>query len=243
MRSVSCPFPAGPQEIGLKEGFKNFLNRREMSASDVKLEPDDDSSHGKSRRSDSSGSSSRSSSSDSSNSGEWTDEETKVKRNAVAPPASTTKRKRTPAPRRFTKDSDYNRFDRPDMFVNSMFNYMGIHLTPDPSRKPTSLQAFKILNKNSKILRLSVEGKSYYYCYLSIHNVYSVKGGVVATGAELFGSLQKSILENPDQSILPSTTNLKGQSLSLDYSPPHGDELHFGSHAQDSSWIGKFIFS
>lgn len=180
-----------------------------MSTKTVKLEQIEG------RRSSSSSSIASSSSSRSSKR-DWTDEEPITDCPADAPK----KKKRTKAPKRFMSDKDYNRFDRPDMFVNSIFPYMGLYLAPDSTRKPTTLPASSLPNKNSKIIRISVEG------------------GVVATGAELFGSLQKAILESKDQSQLPSTVNFKGQSLSLEYAPPHGDELQFGSHSQDSSWIG-----
>lgn len=188
------------------------------------MEPNEDSSSsGSVSRSNSR--SSASSRSRSSQSGDWTDEEAGAKQSQQPSPvaaSSKAKPERSGAPRKFQKKKDYNRFDRPDMFVNDLFRYAGMYLAPDSSKPPT-LPTFPFENKKSRILRISVEG------------------GVVATGAELFGSLQKAILESSDQSILPSTLSLRGQSLRLDYAPPHGDELSLDVHPQDSRWIGNAL--
>lgn len=123
----------------------------------------------------------------------------------------------------------------PSELCNDWFPYMGIDLVPQqdlittsvpaPSDGPEkensfSLPSFSLPSSKCRLLRLSVEN------------------GVEATGAELFKSIQRGFHSSSSDDALPHTINVKGQSYSVQYVPPHGDELLFGRHSQDTQWIG-----
>lgn len=77
---------------------------------------------------------------------------------ATAPAINRRGKRRSKAPRRLRTLKDYSRFDRPDMYVNDLFPYMGMFLGPDGSRNNGRIPAFQ-MDKKCKVLRLSVEGQ------------------------------------------------------------------------------------